>query len=67
MIIQDQHHRSRQSATKNVLRWKTFVLFSTITIGGMTLLGAGIGDPTLGVLSGGLAVGLVLLAAAMLT
>lgn len=67
MIVHDQLHRRRRSTTPNVLRWKTFVLFSAITIAGMTLLGAGIGDPVLGILSGGLAVGLVLLAAAMLT
>lgn len=67
MIIHDHHHLSGRSTTENVLRWKAFVLFSTITIGAMTLLGAGIGDPMLGALGGGLAVGLVLLASAMLT
>jgi hypothetical protein len=67
MITHDQHHLSGRSTPKKTLQWKALVLFSAITIGGMTLLGAGIGDPTLGTLGGGLAVGLVLLAAAMLT
>lgn len=67
MITHDQHHLSGRSTPKKTLQWQALVLFSAITIGGMTLLGAGIGDPTLGTLGGGLAVGLVLLAAAMLT
>ncbi|MFD9669815.1 hypothetical protein ACFWAY_51120 [Rhodococcus sp. NPDC059968] len=67
MIIDDQHHLRGRSTSENVLRWKAFGLFSATTIGGMSLLGAWIGNPTLGALGGGLAVGLVLLAAAMLT
>ncbi|GAF47088.1 hypothetical protein RW1_038_00060 [Rhodococcus wratislaviensis NBRC 100605] len=46
--------------------WRTYGMFWTALIGGMTLLGAAVGNPYLGAFGGALAAGVVSLAATMI-